>query len=232
MQEMIVEALKKSKIFSVLTEEELKEISPLFETLEFKNDEYIFNEGDESRWLYIVSRARVKMAKHSLSGKDMIVEIKSPGGMFCCSAVLDNKPYPESAQAMDHVSVIRINRQNLQKLIESYPVLNLQIAQYASNKLRDAYNMMKNIATEKVEKRIASVLLKLAEKSVPEKSGYVKIDFSITRQEIAEMVGVTVETCIRTIREFQKQGLVKTAGRRILIKPEALQIIVNEYDGV
>lgn len=228
MRKMIVETLKKSKIFSVLTEEELDEISQFFETLDFKNDEYIFNEGDESKWLYIVSRARVKMAKHSLSGKDMIVEIKSPGGMFCCSAVLDEKPYPESAQAMDHVSVIRINRQNLQKLKESYPVLNLQIAQYASNKLRDAYNMMKNIATEKVEMRIASVLLKLAEKSVPENNGFMKIDFSITRQEIAEMVGTTVETCIRTIRDFEKQGRVKTEGRKILIKPEELQKIVNE----
>lgn len=232
MREMIVETLKRSKIFSVLKEDELNEIALLFETLDFKNDEYIFHEGDESKWLYIVSQSRVKMTKHALSGKDMIVEVKAPGGIFCCAAVLDKKPYPESAQAMDQVSVIRINRKNLKKLIEAYPVLNLQIAQYASEKLRDAYTMMKNIATEKVEKRIAAVLLKLAEKSVPEKNGFVKIDFSVTRQEIADMVGSTVETCIRTIREFQKQGLINTAGRRILINPEALQQIVSEYDDV
>lgn len=232
MREMIVETLKKSKVFSSLTVEELNEITDLFETRDYKNDEYIFHEGDEPRWLYIVSRSRVKMTKHSLSGKDMIVEIKSPGGMFCCSAIFDDKPYPESAQAMDNVSVIRIDRGSLQKLMGSYPVLNLQIAQYASDKLRDAYNMVKNIATEKVEKRIASVLLKLTEKAVSEKSGFVKIDFPITRQEIAEMVGTTVETCIRTIREFERQGLVKTEGRRILIKPEAVQEIVDEYDGV
>ena len=177
---MIIETLRKSKIFSVLTEEELNQIVPLFEVFKMQNDEYIFMEGDPSDWMYLVSEGRVKMVKHTLSGKDLILEIKHPGEIFCCATVLDNMPYPESALVMDDVSVIRISRENLMKTIDKYPALETRIAQYASKRLRDAHDMVTDMASETVERRIASTLLKLAEKSGTEDSGYTKIDFHLT----------------------------------------------------
>jgi CRP/FNR family transcriptional regulator len=83
--------------------------------------------------------------------------------------------------------------------------------------------MLKNIATERVEKRIASMLLKLAEKAGTTEDGFVKIDFPLTRQEIAEMVGTTVETCIRTMSKLQKKGLVKSTKNRISIHADSLK---------
>ncbi len=227
---MIIETLKKSRIFSPLSEEVLEEISPYFEPLDFKKGDFIFNEGDESKWLFLVSRSRVKMAKHSLTGKDVILEIKSPGGMFCCAAVLDSRPYPESAQAMGDVSVIRINRQNLTKIIDKYPGLKIEFAKYASDKLSDAYENFKHIATEKVEKRIAYVLLKISHKSDQDKGGFTKTDFPVKRQEIAEMVGASVETCIRTIKVFEKEGMVQSSGRKLLVNVEALQTFLNDQE--
>ncbi len=220
---MITETLKKSEIFAALTEEELKKIGSLFEKHSFKNDKYIFMEGDPSDYFYLVARERVKIVKHTLAGKDIILEIMSPGDVFGGVAVLDKKPYPASAQAMEDTTVIRINRRNLLRIMDEYPILKLEIAKYFSDKLRDAHEMLKNIATERVERRIASMLLKLSEKAGTEDSGYKKIDFPLTRQEIAEMVGTSVETCIRTMSRFQKKGMVKSSGNRILVKTEALK---------
>jgi CRP/FNR family transcriptional regulator len=230
-KKMILETLKKSKIFSILSEDALKKISKLFERLDFKNNAYIFMEGDPSDWFYIASHARIKVVKHTLAGKDIILEIKSPGEIFCCAAILDNRPYPESAQAMEDASVIRISRKNLLKIMDEYPPLKVEIGKYSSDQLREAHEMLKDIATERVDKRIASVLLKISEKADLEDSGYKKIDFSLTRQEIADMVGTTVETCIRTMSKFQKKGMVKSSGDRILIKADALKTFLEKDNG-
>jgi CRP/FNR family transcriptional regulator len=225
---MIIETLKKSGIFSSLKDKELKEISAFFEKLNFGNNEYVFIEGDPSDWFYIVAKGRVKILKHTIMGKDIILEVMSPGDVFGGIAVLDKKPYPASAQAMESVTVIRISRQNLLRIIEEYPIIKLEVVKYFSERLRDAHEMLKNIATEKVEKRIASLLLKLAEKVGVDDSGYKKIDFSLRRQEIAEMVGTTVETCIRTMSKFQKQGMVKSSGGKIMIKVEILKKFLED----
>ena len=225
---MIVETLKKSAIFSSLKDDELKRIGELFEILEFNNNDTVFHEGDPSDKFYILAEGNVKIMKHSVAGKDIILEIMSPGDVFGGVAVLDNKPYPASAQAMEPSSVIRISRQNLFQTMEEYPILKLEIVKYFSDKLRDAHEMLKNIATERVERRIASLLLKLSEKVGVDDNGYRKIDFPLTRQEISEMVGTTVETCIRTISKFQKQGMVKSSGGRIMIKEASLKSHIED----
>ncbi len=225
---MIVDTLNKSEIFSKLKDEELKSMSGLFEVLEFNNNETVFHEGDPSDKFYILASGNVKIMKHSLTGKDIILEIMSPGDAFGGVAVLDNKPYPASAQAMEPSSVIKISRQNLFLIMEEYPILKLELVKYFSDKLRDAHEMLKNIATERVERRIASLLLKLSEKVGVDDNGYLKIDFPLTRQEISEMVGTTVETCIRTMSKFQKQGLVKSSGGRIMIKEASLRNYFEE----
>ncbi len=220
---MIVDTLKKSEIFSVLKENEIQGIAGLFEERGLNNNDTVFNEGDTSDKFYILAKGNVKILKHSLAGKDIILEIMSPGDVFGGVAVLDNKPYPASAQAMEPSVIISISRQNLFQIMEEYPILKLEIVKYFSDKLRDAHDMLKNIATERVERRIAALLLKLSEKVGIDEEGYRKIDFPLTRQEISEMVGTTVETCIRTISKFQKQGMVKSTDGRIMIKYKAMK---------
>lgn len=224
---MIIETLKKSLTFSCLSDTELKLVSRFFETLNYKNNAHVFMEGDPSNWFYIVANGEVKILKHTLAGKDIILEIMSPGDMFGGVAVLDKKPFPATAQAMEQTTVIRISRQNLLGIMEEYPILKLETVKYFSDRLRDAHETLKNIATEKTERRIASLLLKLSKKAGGEEADYKKIGFPLTRQEISEMVGTTVETCIRIMSKFQKQGMVKSSGGKILIKVDSLQKLLK-----
>lgn len=225
---MIADTLKKSEIFSSLKEEDLKEMSKYFELIEFKNNETIFVEGDPSNKFYIVAEGSVKIIKHTVMGKDIILEMMSPGDIFGGVAVLDKKPYPAAAQAMESTKVISISREKLLEIMEEYPILKLEIVKYFSDKLRDAHEMLKNIATERVEKRITSLLLRLSEKVGVQNGEYVVIDFPLTRQEISEMVGTTVETCIRTMSKFQKKGLIRSSNGRIMIKANSLEKFLEE----
>ncbi len=225
---MKIETLKKSAVFACLKDDELASIDNYFDILNFKNNETIFAEGDPSDKFFILAEGNVKVLKHTMMGKDIILEIMSPGDIFGGVAVLDNKPYPASAQAMKPVKVIKIRRLDLLKIMEDYPILKLEMVTYFSDKLRDAHEMLKNIATERVERRIASLLLKLSEKVGTEEGGYRTIDFPLTRQEISEMVGTTVETCIRTMSKFQKLGLVKSKNGRNSINVVSFQRYLEE----
>lgn len=225
---MIIETLNKSQVFSCMKDKDVKKISNSFEMASFKNNETIFNEGDPSDLFYIVAEGNVKIVKHTQVGKDIILEVMSPGHIFGGVAVLDNKPYPATAQAMKSATIIKMSRSNLMKILEEFPDLKLEIVKYFSDKLRASHETLKNIVTERVERRIASLLLKLSEKADVDAEGYKKIDFPLTRQEISEMVGTTVETCIRTMSKFQKSGIIKTSDGSISIKPYALQRLLDE----
>ncbi|GBE06110.1 MAG TPA: Crp/Fnr family transcriptional regulator [Nitrospirae bacterium] len=219
----VIATLKKSRVFSCLTQAEVEKVSAFFEKLEFKNNDHIFMEGDPSDWFYIVAKGQVKVLKHTVMGKDIILELMSPGDIFGGVAVLDNRPFPATAQAMEKVTAIRISRKDLLSIMEEYPILKLETVKYFSDKLRDAHEMLKNMATERVERRVASLLLKLSEKVGSREGDYSKINFPLTRQEISEMVGTTVETCIRTMSKFQKQGMVRSSKNRILINVDGLK---------
>jgi CRP/FNR family transcriptional regulator len=225
---MIIETLRKSEIFSHLKPQELNEISNYFDVMEYKNNETIFIEGDPSDKFYLVAEGSVKILKHTVMGKDIILEMMSPGDIFGGVAVLDKKPFPASAQAMQSTVVIWISRHNLLRIMEDYPTLKLDIVKYFSDKLRDAHEMLKNIATERVEKRIASLLVKLSEKVGVNDGDFRKINFPLTRQEISEMVGTTVETCIRTMSKLQKKGVIKSLDGRIMVKVKSLEKFLEE----
>ncbi|UCE72291.1 MAG: Crp/Fnr family transcriptional regulator [Nitrospiraceae bacterium] len=223
MSDRVLETLGKSKIFSVLTREELNTIRPYFEELNLRKDNYVFMESDPSDFLFSASKGKVKIIKHSAAGKDIILEIKLPGELFCCSAVLDSRPFPESAQAMEDGTVLKISRRNLLKIMDQFPLLKDEMGRYTSRKLRDAHEILRDIASETADKRIAHVLLRLADTAGVEEGGYTKIDFHITRQEIADMIGSTVETCIRMMSRFQKEGMIVSSDNRIMINKQALE---------
>ena len=120
---MILTALNKSKVFSSLKEEEIQKISAYFTEDTIHNNETIFSEGDPSDTLYLLSEGNVKIIKHTVMGKDIILEVMSPGDIFGGVAVLDDKPYPASAQAMKASKVIKIKRADLMKVMNEYPDL-------------------------------------------------------------------------------------------------------------
>lgn len=187
-------------------------------------------ENDPTDHLYLLLHGMVKIMKITRDGKEVILEIKVPGEMFCCAAVLDNRPYPETAQAIGNVSIMRISRRDLLKVIDEHPSLQMEFARYANEQLKEAHEMFMHIASETVENRIAAILLRLSEKTGIENADYIKIDMPLTKQDIADMIGSSAETCMRTLSRFQKDGLIKSSYRTMYIKPDRIRKFLASND--
>ncbi|HBG92228.1 MAG: hypothetical protein A2X54_00995 [Nitrospirae bacterium GWF2_44_13] len=211
---------KKIPIFGTLNTSDMEEVKPYLIPANFKKKEAIFSEGDSSDWLYVVIKGKVKITKLSQSGREIILEIISPMDFFGGVAVMRGFPYPANAVAMDDAELLKISRSNLMRILDRFPNLMYCMAMNIGDRIKGSHEALKNIAIEKVESRIASMLIKLADKagSEPLGDGSVTIDMKLTKQDIAEMVGTTVETSIRTMSKFKKLGIVSEKGGKIAIK--------------
>jgi CRP/FNR family transcriptional regulator len=211
---------KKIPIFSTLNASDMEEVKPYLIPAKFKKKESIFSEGDSSDWLYVVIKGKVKITKLSQSGREIILEIISPMDFFGGVAVMRGFPYPANAVAMDDAEVLKISRSNLMRILDRFPNLMYCMAMNIGDRIKGSHEALKNIAVEKVESRIASMLIKLADKAGSEPLGddSVAIDMKLTKQDIAEMVGTTVETSIRTMSKLKKLGIVSEKSGKIVIK--------------
>jgi len=209
---------KKIPIFNALNASDMEEAKPYLIPAKFSKKEVIFSEGDSSDWLYVVIKGKVKITKLSQSGREIILEIITPMDFFGGVAVMRRFPYPANAVAMDDTELLKISRSNLMRILDRFPNLMYCMAMNIGDRIKGSHEKLKNIAVEKVESRIASMLIKLADKIGAKTDGAVVIDMKLTKQDIAEMVGTTVETSIRTMSKFKKLGIVSEKGRKIAIK--------------
>ncbi len=212
---MTIKDLKKIDLFKNLSDDELKELEPYLVTSSYRKKEDIFSEGDPPEWFFIVSKGKVKITKLSHEGKEIILEIISPTDIFGGVAVIRGFPYPANAVAMEDTEVLKISRKNLMRLVDRFPNLMYCIALQLGDRMKSSYDSLKNIALERVEARIAALLLKLSKKVGVDTGKGTLIDMRLTKQDVADMVGTTVETSIRTFSKFKKEGLVAVAGRQV-----------------
>lgn len=228
-----MEELRKIPVFASLSDDDLKEISALMSAQAFKKKMEIFSEGDNPDWFYILLEGKVKITKLSQDGREIILEVISPGEFFGGFAVIKGFPYPANAVTMEKSRILKLSRRDIMKIIEKFPGVMYAITSNLGDRTREMHDTMKNIALERVDSRIASLLLKLAERTVEKedigKPGEaMQIDMKLTKQDIAEMVGTTVETAIRVMSRFRKAGfLADDSGRIIIKKPAALRNIVS-----
>src|SRR5512139_374285 len=176
--------IRQIAIFNALTPQEAREISPYFVTERFTKKEGIFSEGDTSDWFYIVKRGKVKITKLSHEGKEIILEIISPLDFFGGIAVMRGFPYPANAIAMEDTEVLKISRKNLMSVIDRFANLMYCMATNIGDRIKGSHETLKSIALEKVESRIASLLIKLSDKAGEKTPEGVAINMKLTKQDI------------------------------------------------
>ena len=217
--------LKGSSIFQNLTDNELGELTNLAVERSFMPDEFIFWEGDTPQWFYIIAEGKVKVLKHSSLGREFIISFFGPGEMFGEVAVFENKPYPASAQAATATKVVGIKRENLLTFLSTHPQIALKIINVLGGRLRDAQSRLRDLAGERIEQRLASVLLMLSTKLGP--------TLPFTRQEIADMVGATIETVIRAMSQLKERGIIRSLrGKVIILNKEKLRLLSEGHPQV
>lgn len=225
----MISVVRTVPLFAALSESEWDDVAPLLNGFCYPRDAYLFFEGDPPDFLYVVWMGRVKLLRHSVDGRDVVLDVLGPGRLVGELAVFDGASYSQTVQTMEEVAVICIARKDFLYLLQRYPVLSLAVINELSRRLRVANDLVHSLAVDRVERRIARALLRLTTyNSVPVKDGLM-IQMRLTRQDLADMTGTTVETAIRVMSRFRKQGWITTQRGRVVIKaPEALETVANQ----
>lgn len=215
-----VQVLKETPIFSGLDDDQLASLADISLERSFDVDEFVFWEDDSPEWFYIIATGRIKAVKHSTSGKDLIVSFFGPGEVFGEVAVFENKPYPASSQVVEKVSLIGFKRDDFLKFLTEHPQVALRIINMLSGRLRTAQGRIRDLAGERVQQRLARTLLMLSSK--------LGKTLPFTREEIADMAGMTTETVIRQMSNLKDRGIVSSnRGEIAIIDEQKLKLLAE-----
>jgi CRP-like cAMP-binding protein len=226
--------LVSSPLFSPLSKEERRKVEERLVRRAFERDQYLFFEGDPAEWLVFVAEGRVKMIKHSESGRETILATFGPGQIVGEVGVLVGEVYPATAQALDATITLGLRRAEYIELVHGHPELAWALIEELGRRLQRAHETIRSLAVEKVERRVARVLLRMANTAgerleEPGTPGAVLITVPLSRQDIADMAGTVIETAIRAMSRFHKQGMIETReGRIVLLRPHQLVAIAEE----
>lgn len=229
-----VESLAQSALFLPLSDVERRRMGQQLLRRTHEKDDYLFFEGEPAEWLVFVVDGRVKMIKHSESGRETILSTFGPGQIVGEVGVLIGETYPATAQALEPAVTFSLRRDEYVALVRANSQLAWALIEELGRRLLRAHEAIRSMAVEKVERRVARVLLRMASTAgerlePPDPPGAVRITIPLSRQDIADMAGTVVETAIRTMSKFQRQAFIETReGQIVLLKPHQLVAIAEE----
>jgi CRP-like cAMP-binding protein len=222
--------LAHSPLFAALPREAQLEVACRLYPRQYEKDDYLFWEGEPAEWLAFVAEGQVKMIKHSESGRETILATFGPGQIVGEVGVLVGETYPATAQALEPSRTFAIRREDYIALVRKNPELAWALIQELGHRLQRAHETIRSLAVEKVERRVARVVLRMANTAGERlEDGSVRISVPLSRQDVADMAGTVIETAIRALSKFQKQGLIETRdGHIILLQAHRLVAIAEE----
>lgn len=210
MNEQMEEALRRSVLFRRLKPDDRQRLAAVASVREFEKGAMLFSEGDGSDLLYTVLGGRVKVFKTTARGTDVILEIFGPGDPVGAVAVYEARPYPASALALEPTTCLLIPRQAFFSMLESYPTMVRGLLVGLSHRLVELTNRLAELSGGRVEGRLARFFLKLAHDMGQRHEEGTFIPLVLSRQELADMIGTTIETSIRIMSRWGKDGVVRT----------------------
>jgi CRP-like cAMP-binding protein len=186
----------------------------------------LFGEGQPADSLWAVKEGLVHIVKSGPDGREIVLEVIPPGELFGAVVALQNRPYPASAVAAEDSVIWRMPAALARELCQKHPTLRAAILDQVTSRLREAHERLRSVALERVEQRLARMLLTLAEKIGQTKDGVTVL--SVTRQELADMIGTTVETTIRVTSKWQQSRIISSSRHQVgLTDTAALQKIAH-----
>jgi CRP-like cAMP-binding protein len=224
-----LQILSQVPFFAGLPEQDVASVNRLFQEQGFAPGQPIYCAGDPAERLYVLAAGRVKLLRHALSGKDVLLDILTPGEFFGSLSALGDEEYPDTAQALTITCALGISATNFRTVLETYPTISLKVLDIVTSRLRAAHEKVRQLSTFSVEERIAYALLTLANKlGQPSDLGWL-IQVPLGRESIAELTGTTTETASRVISQFQKDGLIRTGRQWVAIsKRDELEALITE----
>ena len=202
--------LRVTPVFSRLSPADRRTVANAATVREYAKGDVIFEQESPSDAFYAIASGRVKIFKMMPNGKDLILEVFGPGDPLGALAVYGERPFPATATALEDTACVIIPRPAFFRLLEQNPTLVRGLLAGLTLRLVELTNRLAELTGGRIEPRFARLFLKLgAEMGRPERDGTF-IPLALSRQELADMTGTTIETCIRIMSRWSKDDVVRT----------------------
>jgi CRP-like cAMP-binding protein len=182
-----------------------------------EEDSFFFQQEDPATHLYVLTNGRVKLHQVTVDGQQVALRVITPGMLFGGIAILQpDSGYPASALAMEDSTALAWEGRSFRKLAEKDPALTINMMGLMSAYMEDMQSRFRELATERVEQRVARALLRLTAQGGRKAGG--GIELSLSRQDLAELTGTTLFTVSRLLAQWERQGLIDAGRERVTIR--------------
>ena len=193
----------------------LKKLSTDRRNKNYKKKEIVFSEGSDPVYLYFLAKGKIKLYRSHEYGKELITTLYKEGDFFGYTSLLEGGPYSESAEAMEDCEVCLIPKEDFLSLMYNNMGVMRTFVKMLSDNIKEKEKQLVNLAYSSVRKRVADALVKLQERF--EKEDEKNFSISISREDLANMVGTATESLIRTLSDFKEDKLIEIKGSSITI---------------
>jgi CRP/FNR family transcriptional regulator len=204
-------------VFRGLSDEDRCRIAALGRMQRYAKGARVFSEGDPSDVYHTVVRGRVKIFKRTAAGKEVILTIVGGGDPLGAVAVYREIPYPATAEALEESVCLSIPRADFFRLLEEHPSLARGLLASLSLRLTELTGRIASLTGSRVESRFARLFLKLAADTGRAHANGTFVPLRLSRQELADLTGTTIETCIRIMSRWNRDGVVLTQDEGFLV---------------
>ena len=209
---------KSQSILRHLDIDELEYLEDTTEIRRYKKNEVIFLEGKRITGCYIILAGIVKQFKTGGEGRDYIFRLAKPFEILGFRSVLSEEPACNTSTAIEDSSVCYIPKECLHHLVKTNGNFALDLLQIACRELEESHSLITEIAQKSVKERLAELLLTLKNKFGVNENGQLNI--SLSREELANVVGTATESVIRLLSEFKAERYIDVSGKKIIILNE------------
>jgi CRP-like cAMP-binding protein len=221
-------AMETGAIFKHLTRDEIDMINFEKEFRQYRRGEVLYNEGSRISGFYCVNKGIIKVFKTGFDGKEQIIRFAKPGDIIAYRSVLSNEPACTSAKVIEECQVCFIPSEILIKLVKTNSSFAHELLKLACHELGEANSFITDIAQKTVRERLAEIILLLVNDFGLDEQDFLQI--SLTREELANIVGTATESVIRLLSEFKSDKLVELNGRKIkILNKKGLEKISNVF---
>lgn len=207
---LLTERLRTSAVFGKLSSPDRAILAEVAVLKRYEKGQTIFEEGAPSETFFTVTAGRVKIVKTLPNGRQVLLETFQAGDPFGAVAAYENRPFPASAVAMEDTEALLIPRGAFFSLLEQRPSLVRGLLSGLTMRLIELTQRLAELSGGRVETRLARLFAKLADSIGRQDRGGMFVPLALSRQELADMTGTTIESCIRVMSRWGKDEIVKT----------------------
>ncbi|WP_245871723.1 Crp/Fnr family transcriptional regulator [Sediminicola luteus] len=220
--------VRKFNALRAMSKEELKKVSDSKEVKTIKKGEPLFEEGEKLNGVYCVRNGVSKLSKLSANGKDQIVKLASTGELLGQRSVIAEEFSNLSAHAVSDMEVCYVPKEHILNSLKQNPDFTVEILRHMAHDLKEADDVIVNMSQKNVKQRMAEAFLYLKDYFGEDAEGYLVL--TLSREDIANVVGTATESAIRIISEFKKKGWLRISGKRIgILEEKALRDLVEGF---